>query len=292
MPIRRSSTTMGPGYLSKEVYSRASYPREYKPKPIEQQIWKLAEIFCLDSKLALEISRNLPTLPRYAEAWFAIVRWPAIAKTYEEATKKVLMILEQQQSYRDWFVNWYAKEDQCIKERELSAKALAMLASQQGSDILLIPCQLGAKHRGRSAERALTMMNAAEFGLGVFEFSCILLTHPERFSANLNIAQTKTTVYHESRVSSGVLGIDCTGSECFVRNANKIEVPYFHLVDGKLNFGVRRLNVDHPIIGTGSWFLPPLPTKNELASGSKQAAGSFFKTITSITHLTFPGRIL
>jgi hypothetical protein len=46
----------------------------------------------------------------------------------------------------------------------------------------VIAAQAGMLHRGCSARRTRVSMAGNEFGLGVFAFACMLLTHPERLS--------------------------------------------------------------------------------------------------------------
>jgi len=54
------------------------------------------------------------------------------------------------------------------------------MAEIKHHDILVVPAQFGLRHRGRSVRRVREVMNANEFGLGVFAIGIMLLTHPER----------------------------------------------------------------------------------------------------------------
>jgi len=91
-------------YADEEVPSNYDYPSKYGgPKPIEDQIKAIAEIFGLDPTSALEYAANLPELPEGAEGWFAIPAVDALAaKHFPEVTdeaekycRAVLLVFEK-----------------------------------------------------------------------------------------------------------------------------------------------------------------------------------------------------
>lgn len=184
-----------------EVVSNYTYPNEYKgPRDIKEQIEKIAKIFNLDSARALAYAKNLPPLPVRAEGWFAIPSVEAIAKKHfpqitNQAEKYCLaakMALDKIADLREF-------EDKITPEHlrliARTAHALELIAKTQKSDILIVACQLGMRHRGRSTRRAREVFVANEFGLGSFAGGSIVLTHPERL------------------VRSSELDMDCPGDE-------------------------------------------------------------------------------
>src|ERR1035438_5864126 len=93
---------------------------------------------------------------------------------------------------------FFATPDQRSK-RARSLPRLPRIIWQQGSDILVVAAQAGMLHRGSSARRTRVALAGNEFGLGVFAFGCMLLTHPERLS------------------TGDTLMIDCGGDQYSVR---------------------------------------------------------------------------
>src|SRR5262249_32661530 len=120
-------------------------------------------------------------LPAGAEGHFAIPRWDKVAKAYPEA---VQLVLNMTTVARDgWFHNWREGEidEKHIRQLAKTARLLERLGrEQEGYDILVVPCQFGLRHRGRSIRRAREAMTPSEFALGAFAAGMMLLTHPER----------------------------------------------------------------------------------------------------------------
>jgi len=189
-----------PGTLTKdvppdydEVYSPRGYPTGYHARNMAEQTNRLRELFPgigdADEKLAEK------PLPAGAEGWFAIPRWEKIAPTYEEAVEKVLGKIKQtrglcddREGQRVLGVDSEGKRTffdkspfQHLRRTSRTEKMFQKLGDQQKNhDILVVPAQFGLRHRGRSVERVRGVFAPDEFGLGVFEIGCMLLTHPGR----------------------------------------------------------------------------------------------------------------
>ena len=74
-----------------------------------------------------------------------------------------------------------AVEENYYQRDSKTRKALEMISKEQhNNDILVIPCQFGIKYSGCSIRHADELFNVSEFGLGIFEVLCMILTHKER----------------------------------------------------------------------------------------------------------------
>lgn len=180
-------------YADEEVESEYRYPEKYKgPLPIKDQVTMLATIFGLDSSHALEFAEKvipMLALPENSEGWFAILSPSALEKLVPQAAnpadrycKGVNVVLEKIASLRK-FYNY--REGQLTPDRlrlhARTATALAKIAEVQKGDILIIPAQLGLRHRGRSVRRAQVCFSGNEFGLDPIAMGSIAFTHPERY---------------------------------------------------------------------------------------------------------------
>lgn len=194
-------------YRDEEVGSDRVYPLTYRVRPVEAQVTELRKAFPTLRSCQERLARR--PLPEGAESWFAIPRWQALASSYNEAVEMVLGVL----ATRRRFANRIAGRlgETYLRPSERSRLAEQILADQQqGSDILVVAAQAGMLHRGSSARRTRVAMAPNEFGLGVFAFACILLTHPERLS------------------SMDTLMVDCGGDEYSVRGDYTFDrVPLF-----------------------------------------------------------------
>jgi len=164
-------------FKDEETSSSYIYPDGYEILPIEEQVAKLKELFPELNGANLEIAKG--ELPEGAEGWFAIPRPDKLAKTYNAALDLVLAKLGKSRKFYN-----YRNGETSGKYLRQNQRTIAMwnqLADQQaGYDILIVPCQFGLKHRGRSVCRARECFAANEFGLGAFATGCMLLTHPKR----------------------------------------------------------------------------------------------------------------
>jgi hypothetical protein len=205
-------------YTNEEVESSYTYPEDYEIRDVNQQISTLRRFL---PRLKIDSEKILcPPLPPNAEGWFAVPRWQSIAETYDRAVQIILHQLETQSF--DEFYNFYNNKiaGRYLRRHECAAKKIQMLSDQQDdSDILLIAAQFGLYHRGRSVRRAREVFSYEEFGLGVFETGCMLLTHPKRFS------------------NFGDLMISCPGDRYSLKgNGDFSRVPVFSFNNGQREF--------------------------------------------------------
>ncbi len=232
-------------FASEEVRSKYGYLSGYKPKGITEQTNKLRMLFSgigfADEQIAAR------PLPAGAEGWSAIPKWQTMAPTYGEAVAKVFALLSSTRNGK--FENY--REGQLgpkyLRQSAKAEQAFAQLCEQQKDhDILVVPCQFGLRHAGRSARRARVVMNSLEFGLGAFTVGIMLLTHPERLQ------------------HFDDLWIDCAGDE-FSPDADGefSHAPIFHFDFGRLRFFTCWVGDAFDGCGSASGFLPKSPLGHE-----------------------------
>ncbi len=188
--------TVSDKYKDEEVGSNRSYPPTYRVRPVEAQVTALKNLFPSLGSCLEKLGRR--PLPEGAEAWFAIPRWQALAPTYNEAVEMLGEVLAAKRKFSNRIIGRMGPT--YLRQSERSKLAEKILSEQQeGNDILVVGAQAGMLHRGSSARRTRAAMVGNEFGLGVFAFGCMLLTHPERLSCG------------------DTLMIDCGGDEYSVR---------------------------------------------------------------------------
>ncbi|MYE38558.1 MAG: hypothetical protein F4X82_03525 [Candidatus Spechtbacteria bacterium SB0662_bin_43] len=175
------------------MQSRFTYPSQYEgPKPLAEQVRSIAEIFGLNPEPALEYTANLPELPEEAEGWFAIpsvtslarVHFPEVDDPAEQYCRALNLVFAKIADSRR-FTNYRegSIEPSRLRVHARTQSALDEIEANQPGDILVIPAQLGARHRGRSVRRARECFTENEFGLTSLAVSSILLTHPKRLTS-------------------------------------------------------------------------------------------------------------
>jgi hypothetical protein len=178
--------------------------------------------------------------PQWVEKFFASFDWHKIAPTYEKALQKALDLIKQTRNGK--FYNYREGKigPERLRIRAKTTKALETLGQQQeGNDILVIPCQFGLRHRGRSVRRALEVMPTMEFGNDPFTIACMILTHPERLQ------------YYDD------LWIDCAGAEYDCDEDGSFSgAPCFSFIDGRVRFDGFYADNANDHYGSSSGFLP------------------------------------
>ena len=167
-------------FANEEVKSTYAYPNGYAPKPVEAQVEVLRKI-CPKLNIGGWVAQFERAVTPGAEAHFVIVRWQVLAPSYGEGLEKELFpALHAQRNGA--FYNYRNGElgPEQLRQHERTVRMLARLDADQPGDVLVVPAQLGLRHRGRSVRRAREVFVVNEFGLGAFHVGCILLTHPER----------------------------------------------------------------------------------------------------------------
>jgi hypothetical protein len=227
--------TISDKFKDEEVGSNRVYPPTYRVRPVEAQVTELKKLFPSLGSCQEKLARR--DLPEGAEAWFAIPRWQALASTYNEAVEMLLGVLCAKRRFSNRIAGKLGA--QYMRQAERSKLAEKILADQQeGNDILVLAAQAGMLHRGSSARRTRVAMAGNEFGLGVFSFGCMLLTHPERLS------------------TGDTLMIDCGGDEYSVRGDYTFDrVPLFDYDMAGIEFSIFYEDRARNLWGTPTGFL-------------------------------------
>jgi len=222
-------------YKDEEVSSTRTYPPTYRVKPVEGQVTELRKLFPGLGSCNEKIGRR--PIPEGAEAWFAVPRWQALAPTYNEAVEILVGVLSSKRKFSNRIIGKLGPT--YLRQSERSKLAEKILADQQqGCDILVVAAQAGMLHRGCSARRTRVAMAGNEFGLGVFAFGCMLLTHPERLS------------------TGETLMIDCGGDEYSVRGDYSFDrVPLFDYDISGIEFSIFYEDRARNLWGTPTGFL-------------------------------------
>jgi hypothetical protein len=227
--------TVSDKYKDEEVGSSRVYPPTYRVRPVEAQVTELRKVFPSLSGCQEKLARR--ELPQGAEAWFAIPRWQALAGTYNEAVEMLLGVLASKRRFSNRITGKLG--EMYLRQAERSKLAEKILADQQqGNDIVVVALQAGMLHRGSSARRTRVAMAGNEFGIGVFAFGCMLLTHPERLS------------------TGDTLMIDCGGDEYSVRGDYTFDrVPLFDFDMAGIEFSIFYEDRARNLWGTPTGFL-------------------------------------
>ena len=227
--------TVSDKFKDEEVSSNRVYPPTYRVRPVEAQVTELRKLFPSLGACQERLSRK--PLPGGAEAWFAIPRWQALAPTYNEAVEMMIGVLATRRKFSNRIVGKLT--DKYLRQSERSKLAEKILAEQQqGNDFLVVAAQAGMLHRGSSARRTRVAMAGNEFGIGVFAFGCMLLTHPERLS------------------TGETLMIDCSGDEYSVRGDYTFDrVPLFDYDMAGIEFSIFYEDRARNLWGTPTGFL-------------------------------------
>ena len=238
-------------FADEEVESKYGYLSGYRqPKPIGLQVKLLQGTFAniggANEKLAEQ------PLPPNTEGYFAIPRWEVLARwqrspersneppLYEEALVKVFRQISASRNGKFHNYREGALGADRLRLIPKTIKALEKLAKQQeGYDILVVPCQFGFRHRGRSVRRARKVMTRGEFGLDPFSITCMLLTHEERLK------------HHDDP------WIDCAGADYDFVGAGRFDYAPFFVFDGvRVKFDASGLDNPNGHFGSASGVSP------------------------------------
>ncbi len=227
--------TLSDKFKDEQVPSDRVYPPAYRVRPIEAQVSELRKLFPTLGSCQEKLARR--ELPEGAEAWFAIPRWQALAPSYNEAVENILGVLAAKRRFSNRIAGKLGA--MFLRQAERSRLAEKILGEQQeGNDILVVAVQAGLLHRGCSSRRTRVAMAGNEFGLGVFSFVSMLLTHPERLSAG------------------DALMIDCGGDEYSVRSDYTFDrVPLFDFDMAGIEFSIFYEDRARNLWGTPTGFL-------------------------------------
>jgi hypothetical protein len=183
-------------YKNQEVASNWTYPAEYGgPKELHAQLELLVGILPgLDVEQAWTWYNDVYTkleVPDWVEGVFAVpsefalgrLFHPDVANRAASYCTGARLLMEKLAASRT-FYNY--REGQIVPAHlwrtERTTEKLDALWEMQGKpDTIILPAQVGMRHRGRSVLRACECFVAQEFGGGSLEGLAVALTHPERF---------------------------------------------------------------------------------------------------------------
>lgn len=225
------------------------YPKVYKgPKPISKQVEILKSSFPEISNSTYDEAIATRPLPEGAEGYFAIPRWRALMTglTYRprirgEAIEKVITMIGLKRKFLNKLAGEVGADH--VRPRRKSVRMFHALEYQQkGHDILIVPAQFGLAHQGRQSLFLdfTQYFRENEFGLGIFEVACMLLTHPKRLMSCRQL-----------------LWVYCAGDGFAHGVGDQFrDLPFFCYSGGGVGLGVDWFSSNSEYCGAASAFLP------------------------------------
>ena len=231
-------------YASEKVESSFTYPLEYKPKSIREQVETLLNIkpFAnLNATWALTQAQkwyeSLVGLPDWIESPLVYIKW----KSFDSYHALLSEVFTQIKLADPNFVNNCEGQlsKKYIRQSARSIKAESLLDVHQPGDFFIVPSQAGLQHRGKSARCSREDFIEGEFGLGAVAEGCRKLTHPERY------------------VRWEQLHTDSAGDEYSPGGDGRfVGAPCFDFNDGKAKFNTDGVEDANDHYGSSSGVLP------------------------------------
>lgn len=171
------------------------YPKEYRVRPLIEQIRHLGKCFpSLEIQSAEEYARNVvPTLklPEGAEGWFATLRSESLSPRVSSAFLEMVDKINEQRPKQGELYSDYGPIGNFLQDawgpsyvRTLAhtSDALALIAKQQSGDVMIIPAQFGSQYVGVPVQdaRSEIQKHEGEFALDLIACAAMYLVHPER----------------------------------------------------------------------------------------------------------------
>lgn len=215
---------------------------------INEQINRLKKLFPTLDRRSIDKDIAKQPLPKGAEEWLVVPHWWLAFSndcieppTYSDAVREFLPYISN--TRLAWPPNGFfscCRRRYRIRRSRRTKTMLQKLRDQQkGNDMLVVPVQLGIRHRGRSVLHTREMFERNEFGLGAFEVIIALLTHPKRLANSRN------------------LGIDCAGDEsALVSFAVDPDLSPNFVFNNGVQFGMKRVFNADIGFGSATGFLP------------------------------------
>jgi len=178
-------------FFNEGVVSNREYPPGYTVKSISEQIGILQKYF---GDIITDFSFDEEALkiqcPEGYDGKYALINWKALGKSYEDAVNTTIKACAR--ACGNNFVNRregalgsdrlrWIEEDQRVWE--------LICAKQNNNVIIIVPCQTGLLHRGRSAKevRLKIKKTKKEFGLNLLDVLSIIITHKNRFQSDTDL---------------------------------------------------------------------------------------------------------
>lgn len=220
-------------YREEELESNSHYPLSRQILTIDKQLSPLVAFFP-----GLKVGNlSIPALGQFSEGHLVLPKFQLISGGYEEAVREVVDLLEKQ---RPNFINCHKDElnSRYLRLTARTMNAWELINQAPDSDYVILPVQLGNRHLGRSARRQNVLLDSNEFGLGPFEISIFLLTHPFWLSSNDD------------------LGIDCVGAEYGpYKHGHFKYILFYHYLGSNLRLSDRWCGCPDKKFGPATGFL-------------------------------------
>lgn len=225
-----------------------TYPKNYKNKPVTEQLKTLKAIFpeIKNTKGEIDLATEIETEGQF------IIPNPKLFGTYNEAVAKVLEALKSSRTCYDWREGKWGIE--YLKQLPVKEQ----FWSKQ-EDMIVISAQFGQQHAGESVKTVRESTQDNELPFGVYEVGIMLLTHPERLQS-----------YDD-------LFIDCPGDEySYSGDGVFSKAPIFNFYGGELLFGTYVVSDARDNYGSASGFGPqaletrPLDTSCSLETSATE----------------------
>jgi hypothetical protein len=178
-------------FFNEGVDSNYEYPPGYTVKSIPDQISILQKHlggiitdFSFDEE-ALKIK-----YPEGYDGQYALINWKAFGISYEDAVN--IAIEACACAYDNNFIN--RREGALGPDRlrwvERDQKVWELICAKQDNNaIIIVPCQTGLLHRGRSAKEVRLKMDDTkkQFGLNLLDVLSIIITHKNRLQSDTDL---------------------------------------------------------------------------------------------------------
>lgn len=229
-----------------------SYPLSYKAKDIEHQLDILERLWPnLDTGHARALAERLrkrPHSPKWIEAPFCIVD-PNFFGSYAEAVMAVLDALVRERSGYRTSVEDRLREvylegrdlHKCVKLSRRTQQSHDALRRTQKGTVWIVYGQFGWHHRSLSVEEVRKSYGEHEYGFGLLEACCMLLTHRRRL------------------VNSRALQIECPGDKFRPRRGTDFtDAAFMHVHGGRLSVDVCDASIPSKRAGSLTGIIPTL----------------------------------
>ena len=232
-------------FADERVKSEFGYPPAFRFRSPYDQLTDLRRFSLFSDLDASHIESLAPTVRHLSAEFTAVIpKWDRVASSYSEATQLVVALLKEVHGRK--FHNYREGEltDQHLRLVDKTTDAYRQLSDQPG-DFYVFDAQFGKRWAGTSVRHARARFSPEEFGLGPYEVACLLLSHPERISANDH------------------LNIDCAGVEyrTNVRDSFALCLNFsWDRVYNRLGLGCRSIDYAYEQWGWVSGFRPQCDT--------------------------------
>lgn len=231
---------------------RKLYPRSYKTKGVERQLEILASHAPgIDIEPALHIGLRVEQQPlRYAwlEASFAVID-PLFFGSYADALDWALDALIDSRARNRTSVNDRLRQvylagrnlADCVRLTDRTEHFHAVLRHKQPGDVWIVNGQFGWHHRVRSIVEVRERYAEDEYGFGLYEVCCMLLTHRRRL------------------MNGKAHQIECPGDEFMPRGRDQFsDAAFMQVHDGQLCVDAFLADITTRRIGSVTGIIPNL----------------------------------